>query len=150
MVFLYNGILLSNEKEMIYTIAWIKFKITMLSERCQWKEYIFWFHSNKNLENANIRSDKKQISNCIQGIWRKEWITKRHEGERWNCLLFSLYWWFQEYICQNSSNWCFTYVVFIVCKLYLNKAVKKFYIYIIGFYIFCKYHRIIIRVRYCI
>lgn len=87
-----------------------------------------WFHSYKILENANIHSDKKQISNCTvkeldEGMNTKIW---RNFWGWWNCLLFSLYWSFQEYICQNSSNWCFTCV--IICKLYFNKAIKIIYI----------------------
>ena len=42
MVFLHNDTLLSNATEMIYTTTWIKFKLTMLSERCQKKEYLLY------------------------------------------------------------------------------------------------------------
>lgn len=39
---LHNVILLSNATEMIYTTTWIKFKLTMLSERFQRKEYLLY------------------------------------------------------------------------------------------------------------
>ena len=94
-----------------------------------------WFHSHKILENANIHSDKRQISNCTvkeldegmnyKEVWRNFWGW-------WNCLLFSLYLWFQEYICQNSSNWCFTYVLFIIYKLHFHKVKNN--IYLIGLF----------------
>lgn len=80
MVFLHNGILLSNEKEVIHTIVWMMSKVTMLSERCQRKRiYTVWFHSHKILVNANIHSDKKQISNCTVTELKEGMNTKLHE-----------------------------------------------------------------------
>lgn len=106
------------------------------SNRAEWKTpgkrvHTLWFHSCKILKNANMYSDKKQIHSCMvteleevmnyKDAWRNFWGW-------WNCLLFSLYQWLQEYLCQNSSNWCFTYVLFIVCELYFNKAVKNIHL----------------------
>ena len=126
MVFLYKDILLSNEKEPIYTTVWMTFKITMLSERCQRKRiYTVWFHSYKILENANIYSDKEQISNCTVTELEEGMNRKRSTSKLLRVMeLFIIFIVLKVsgiYTCQNSSNWCFTYVLFIVCQLYLKK-----------------------------
>lgn len=130
MVFLYNDILLSNEKELIYTTVWMTFKITMLSERCQRKRiYTVWFHSYKILQNVNIYSDKKQISNCTVTELEEGRNTKKHEqtseGDGTVYYLHYADGFRNIYISKlKTSNWSFTYVLFIVCQLHLKKAVK--------------------------
>lgn len=108
MVFLHNGILLSNEKEVIHTIVWMMSKVTMLCERCQRKRiYTVWFHSYKILVNANVHSDKKQISNCTVTELEEGMNTKKREqtsegpetASYLHCAEVS-----GNHTCQNSSN----------------------------------------------